>query len=136
MSSRHAAIELDFGDGTYTFRLAIDGIEEIEEKRDTSLYTIAARLSPELRSPRLKDISETLRIGLIGGGMKPVDALALVRRYVDERPVDENRDVAYAVVMAGLARVHPGEFKEMDEGEAPAAGPSGSTSPPSTPEPH
>ncbi len=133
--SRHGAVELDWADGTHTFRLALREIEELEEKRDASLFTLAARLSPQVRSPRLLDITETLRLGLIGGGAKPVDALALVRRYVEERPLDDSRDVAYAVAMAGLARVHPGDLG-TDEGEAPAAEQKGSTSPLSTPEPH
>ncbi len=132
---RHGAVELDWADGTYTFRLSMELLEELEEKRDLSTFTIAARLSPEVRAPRLKDISEVLRIGLIGGGTKPTDALALVRRYVDERPLDESRDVAYSVALAAIARVHPGDLGGDDEGEAVAAEQNGSTSPPSTPEP-
>lgn len=133
--SRHGAVELDWADGTYTFRLGLKEIEELEEKRDLSVFTLAGRLSPNVRAARLSDISETLRLGLIGGGMKPVDALAKVRRYVDERPLDESRDTAYGVVLAGLARVHPGDLGVEDEGEAPAAEQNGSTSPLYTPEP-
>lgn len=129
--SRHAAIELDWADGSYTFRLGLNEIEELERKRDLSLFEIAKRLSAEVRQARSTDISETLRLGLIGGGLKPVEALAKVRKYVDERPLDENRDTAYAVVLAGLMRVHSNEV-EKPSGEAPAAGPSASTSPPST----
>jgi hypothetical protein len=134
--SRHAAIELDYGDGTHTFRLGLDEIEELEEKLDLSIFALERRLSPLVRDPRLRDIRETLRCGLIGGGMKPVDALVLVRRYVDVRPLDESRDVAYAVILAALARVHPGELGEGDSpGEEQAAEPNGSTSPPSSPAP-
>lgn len=133
--SRHGAAELDWADGTYTFRLGLAQLEELEEKRDLSIFTLAARLSPNVRAARVADISETLRIGLIGGGMTPVDALALVRRYVDERPLDESRDVAYSVTLAAIARVHPGDLGD-ESGEAPAVEPSGSTSPQSTPEPH
>lgn len=129
--NRHAAIELDWADGTYTFRLGLDEIEELERKRDLSIFEIAKRLSPEVRQARSTDVSETLRLGLIGGGTKPVDALAKVRKYVDERPLDENRDTAYAIVLAGLMRVHSNEM-EKPSGEAPAAKPSASTSPPST----
>ncbi len=133
--SRHGAVELDWADGSYTFRLGLAEIEELEEKRDISIFTLAARLSPQIRAPRLADMREVLRLGLIGGGSKPVDALALVRRYLEERPLDESRDVAYAVTMAGVARVHPKDLGDDEPGEAPAAEPSGSTSPPSTPEP-
>jgi len=129
--SRHAAIELDWADGTYTFRLGLDQIEELERRRDLSIFEVAKRLSPEVRQARSTDISETLRLGLIGGGMTPVDALVKVRIYVDERPLDENRDTAYAIVLAGLMRVHSSEV-EKPSGEAQAAGSSASTSPPST----
>ena len=125
--SRHAAVELDWADGTFTFRLGLDQIEELEEKRDLSLFTLARRLSPAERDPRLADIRETLRLGLIGGGQKPVDAMVKVRKYVDERPIDEIRDIAYAIVLAGLARVNSAEADPP--GEADAAKTSESTSP-------
>lgn len=125
---RHGAIEIDWADGTYTFRLGLAQIEEIEEKRDVSLFSLHRRLSPQIRDARLADIREVLRIGLIGGGAKPADALALVRRYVDERPLDESRDIAYAVVLAGLSRVHT---EDQPKGESEAAKTEGSTSPPS-----
>lgn len=118
--SRHGAIELDFGDGTHTFRLSLGGIEELEAKADMGLFHIATRLSPSVRLCHLKEISEVLRIGLIGGGMAPVEALAQVRRYVDERPIDENRDIAYAVCLAGLTRLHTKEV-ESPSGEPKAA---------------
>jgi hypothetical protein len=127
--SRHGAIEQDFGDGTYTFRLGLDEIEELERKRDLSIFQIVMRLSPEQREARLSDLSEVLRLGLIGGGMKPVEAMALVRRYVDQRPLDESRDIAYAVGLAALMRLHSTEIEEPPAGEAEAAGPNASTSP-------
>lgn len=132
--SRHAAIEQDFGDGTHTFRLGLDEIEELERKRDLGIFQIVARLSPQTRAARLGDISEVLRLGLIGGGMKPVDALALVRNYVDRRPLDENRDIAYAVGLAGLMRLHSSEV-ETPPGEEVAPETSESTSAPSGPSP-
>lgn len=125
--SRHAAVETDWADGTFTFRLGLDQIEELEEKRDLSLFTLARRLSPTERDARFADIREVLRLGLIGGGMKPVEALVKVRKYIDERPIDENRDIAYAVVLAGLARVNAAEAEPS--GEADAAKTSESTSP-------
>lgn len=129
--SRHAAIETQFGDGTYSFRLGLDEIEELERKRDLSIFTIMHRLRPEIREPRLADITEVIRLGLIGGGMAPVDALALTRRYVDRRPIDENRDVALAIVIAALSRLHT-DTQENASGEARAPETSqGSTSAPS-----
>lgn len=137
--SRHGAIEQDFGDGTYTFRLGLSEIEELEAKcseaagRDVSIFELQTLLHPEIKRARSKYIIETLRLGLIGGGKTPVDALGLVRKYCEVRPIDESRDVAYAVALAALARVHPGELGDVS-GEA-AAAENGSTSPPSTQEP-
>lgn len=131
--SRHGAAEIDWADGTYTFRLGLDQIEELEEKRDLSLFALARRLSPSDRDARLADIREVLRLGLIGGDMKPVDALVKVRKYVDERPIDESRDIAYAVVLAGLARVNTAEAPPS--GESDAAETIASTSPQSGAQP-
>ena len=119
---RHAAVELDFADGTYTFRLSVSGIEELEGKVRRGIFQIADDLDPAVRSARIKTISETIRIGLIGGGMPPADALALTRRYVDERPLPENLLLAYSVVLAGISRVNGTEIpKESASGEADAA---------------
>lgn len=131
--SRHGAIETDFGDGTYTFRLGLDQIEELERKRDLGIFQIVTRLAPETRQAKLSDIMEVIRLGLIGGGMPPVDALVKVRTYVDQRPLDENRDIAYMICLAGLMRVHSSEL-EQPSGEPEAAETTGSTSPPSTPQ--
>lgn len=124
--SRHAAIEQEFGDGTYTFRLGLGEIEELERKRDAGIFEITTRLRN--RTCRLADVLEVLRVGLIGGGMKPVDALALTRRYVDERPLDESRDAAYAVGLAAMMRLHGDQIS----GEGVAAEANVSTSPLST----
>jgi hypothetical protein len=126
--SRHGAVELDFGDGTFTFRLGLEEIEELEEKRDASLFALARRLDPAMRDARLADIKEVIRLGLVGGGTAPTAALRLIRRYIDERPIDESRDVAFGVVLAGLARVHSAELERPPLGEAPAPEPNGSTS--------
>lgn len=119
--NRHGAIELDWAEGTYTFRLGLEEIEELEAKRDAGLFALCARLDPRIRTARLSDITETIRCGLIGGGLKPVEALKLVRRYADERPIDENRDIAYAIVAAGLARVHADAIRaDADPSNDPA----------------
>ena len=64
--SRHGAVELDWADGTHTFRLGLEHLEELEEKTDTSIFLLARLLSPEVRAARTVQIRETLRLGLIG----------------------------------------------------------------------
>jgi Phage tail tube protein, GTA-gp10 len=51
---------------------------------------------------RVDDVRETIRLGLIGGGMTPTDAYVAVTRYVDERPLTENIGVAAAVLIHAL----------------------------------
>jgi hypothetical protein len=54
-----------------------------------------------------------LRLGLIGGGMPAIDAIKLVKRYVDDRPAwAENAKIAQAVLAVaifGPADEMPGE---------------------------
>lgn len=135
--SRHAALEAPFADKIYTFRLGLDEIEELERRRDLGIFRIAERLAPDRREATLGEILDVIRLGLMGGGLAPVDALALTRAYVDRRPLDENRDLAYTVALAALMRLHGSEL-EAPPGD-PLAGeqiaaktsPEGSISPPS-----
>jgi hypothetical protein len=105
--SRSANIALEWADGEYPFRLAIKQIEELQEKTDCGPYTLLQRISDG--SWRLADMRETLRLGLIGGGMDPLKALGLVKRYVDDRPLLENIPHARAVLMAALMGAPDGE---------------------------
>lgn len=115
-SNRHAAVELDWADGTFTFRLGLSELEELERKLDKSVFALASELGSRLS--RSYEIKEVIRIGLIGGGMPPVDALAKVRIYLDERPLDDNRDAAYAVVLAALMRLKPEEIEPSKKAKA------------------
>lgn len=101
--SRSAEVSLAWADGEHRFRLAIGQLRELQEKCDAGPAWILYRL--QSRQWRVDDIRETLRLGLIGGGMSPMDALGLVARYVDERPLQENVAPAMAVLMAALVGV-------------------------------
>lgn len=96
-----ALIRAMFGDDEYPFRVGFPEAQEWEEKRDKSLmYTFTTSL--QLRAMRLDDAREIIRIGLIGGGMTPVNALVLVKRYVEQRPIEENVELALSVMEAAL----------------------------------
>lgn len=116
--NRNAAVDLEFGDGTHRFRLAMGELEELQEKTDIGPFALLNRLiSGEWR---VGDVSETLRIGLVGGGMKPPAALALVRRYVHEVPDWlGNASLARLVIMAALAGAP--EEQPLKKGRAPRA---------------
>lgn len=98
--SRSADITLFFGDGEHKFRLAIAELRELQEKTDAGPPLVLSRLFQG--QWRVEDVRETLRLGLIGGGMKPADAHALVVRYCDERPAwgDNARIAAIALAAA------------------------------------
>jgi hypothetical protein len=129
--SRSASIPLVFGDGEHTFRLGIGQLAELDEKCDAGPMEQLARM--QAGTWRIKDLRETIRLGLIGGGLPAADAFRLVQRYVDERPLAESVPIAMAVLYACVVG-DPGD--EPGEGEAgtetatdPAAS---STSPDST----
>jgi hypothetical protein len=90
---------LDWADGTYSFRLSLAGAIELEDKCDAPIAVIHARLIGG--AYKVSDVRETIRIGLIGGGLDPAKALNLVRTYVDERPLSESWVIA-RLVMGGL----------------------------------
>ena len=98
---RDAKIDQPFADGTYSFRLAYGQISELQEKCDCGPMRLLSRL--QSGDWKIEDIFETVRLGLIGGGTEPKQALKLAERYVKERPPLENQPLALAIVFAGLA---------------------------------
>lgn len=98
--SRDASITLDWADGTYLFRLAWGELEKLQEACDAGPYVIFNRLIDG--SWRVADVSNVIRLGLIGGGMTPVEALNKVRSYVEARPPMESLVIAQAVLSAGI----------------------------------
>jgi hypothetical protein len=98
--SRDASIALDWADGTHQFRLAWAEIAELQEKCNAGPYEILQRLTTGRW--RIEEISNVIRLGLIGGGMEPIPALKLVRAYVEARPPFENLMHAQAIMSAGL----------------------------------
>lgn len=97
--SRDATILLEWGDGTYRFRLGWGELAEVQQSSDAGPFVVMQRLNNG--ECLLKDISEVIRWGLIGGGITPVEASRLVDTFVLKRPPAESRLTAYAILMAG-----------------------------------
>ena len=97
---RDASITLPWADGDYHFRLAWGELEALQEACDAGCYVILNRLHDG--TWRLKDISATIRLGLIGGGLTPAEALRLTRTYVEARPPLENLIFAQGILGAGV----------------------------------
>lgn len=94
--NHQAEIDTDFGDGAYKFRLTVKQIIELEEKCGAPFAVIHARLWGGAYSAN--DVIETIRLGLIGGGLDPTQARKLVERY--GVPFKYSYPVARAVIGA------------------------------------
>lgn len=98
--SRDGSITLTWADGDYVFRLGWSELAKLQEACDAGPYVILNRLVDG--AWRVADISATIRLGLVGGGMPPTDALKKVREYVEDRPPIESLMVAQAVLSAAI----------------------------------
>ena len=128
MSDGSGSLSLDWADGHHIFRLAIAQLRELQDKTGVGPAALFDRLAS--RQWRVDDLRETIRLGLIGGGMDPLDALALVRRYVDERPLLESVEPAWRILAAAL--VGPSDDQPGKEGAPTAAAETESSSAAST----
>ncbi|MBB3944703.1 hypothetical protein GGQ73_000628 [Rhizobium skierniewicense] len=97
---RDGRIEFDWADGTYSFRLAWGQLAELQEKCDAGPYVVLQRLHSG--SWRIEDITNIIRLGLIGAGLQPAAALKLVRAYVEDHPPMENLIPAQVILSASL----------------------------------
>lgn len=91
MASLKAEVILEWADHEYLFALKAAQIEELESKCDESIGRICARAFSRVDF-KYRHISETIRLGLIGGGMPAVTAAQMVRIYVDGVPLDATKD--------------------------------------------
>lgn len=127
--SRHGDVTIKWADGDHTFRLAIGQLRELQEKCNAGPLELYRRMFSG--AWRLDDVRETIRLGLIGAGMAPPDALKLVERYVDERPLLESMMVAKSVLGVILLPIEDEPL--LGEVEAASQSPTnGSSSRPST----
>ena len=109
--SRTGSIDIDFAGETFPFRLAWKQLVELQEKCDAGPFFIYERLRNG--HWRVQDLRETVRLGLIGAGMEPGEALKLVRAYVEDRPLAETVLTASAILGAAILGVEderPGEI--------------------------
>jgi hypothetical protein len=120
----------DWADGTYRFALRLRELEELQEKLDCGPMALFKRVKAD--EWRVGDLRETIRLGLIGGGQKPEQALTLVRRYVDGRPLSEATLPAMAILAAaiwGVADDQPGKSGADGQAETGPAETENSASP-------
>lgn len=85
----------------------------LQEETDTGPYLLANRLHGG--GWFVDDISRVIRLGLIGGGMPPAQALQLVRNYVEAFPPLSNLGLAQIIIGAGIAGVAEEEVGKKAE---------------------
>jgi Phage tail tube protein, GTA-gp10 len=128
----HAEIVREWADGTYNFRIGIGEIGEIEKLCDAGILRIAERvIAPDCK---IQDYLVPIRVGLVGGGMDPVEARRLVERYA--LPYVSNIGVAYDLLRVAAFGPEdeplPKSTAETETGETSASPMESSDSPPST----
>ena len=132
--SRSGQIAAPFGDGIHIFRLDIGQLEELDELTDAGPEFLMNRV---IRGDwKLKDIRETIRLGLIGGGMDAMRALAMRDRYAAPGNLLPHKSLVVSILGAALlgapeedkGKPAPGE----DQGESDRSPEESSGSPTST----
>jgi hypothetical protein len=111
--SGHGWITMDWADDTYSFRLGHGQVFELEEKLDVGIAEIYTRLASD--KWRLRDVTETVRLALIGGGMDPAAAVKKVRQYVYDRPYGENVEMAKLLIMACMKSPGHVDLTKVDD---------------------
>lgn len=119
--SRSARYRAPFGDAIYDFVLDIGGLEELQEKTDAGPEELYHRVSNG--NWRVADLRETIRIGLIRGGLDPMRSLSLVSRYAAEGYLASLKPIVLGILAASLVGA-PDEDSASGEPEAGAKDPS------------
>jgi hypothetical protein len=113
--------------GEHEFKLTIGDLRALQEKTGRGPEEILARLAA--RTWHVDEAIETVRLGLIGGGMARDEAKRLVSLVVDRDPLVEFRLTAFEVLSRLL---YPQEADEPEKQKAPETRPADGTSAPST----
>lgn len=99
-----------------TFRLRVGEVLDLEQGCNAGIGAIYARIIGG--SFHVNDLWHTIRLGLIGGGMEPLRAKALLADHFDRRPYVENAALAADLLIAIMTGVEPAETP-TDAADAP-----------------
>jgi len=88
-----------FGDGEHTFKLTPELIRELETKCGP-VGALSNRVFS--RNFAQADLSETIRLALIGGGTAPKRAHEMIVAYVDGWPLAESYELAAKILERAL----------------------------------
>lgn len=110
--------------GEHSFRLHLGEIRALQEACGSSPFEISDRLFA--RKPKVNDVIETIRLGLIGGGMDGKEAARLVKSVEDLEGIGALIPAASLIMFNSLFR----EAVRDDRSGETKAGPE-----PTTPDP-
>jgi hypothetical protein len=85
-----------FGDAEYDFRITPRLVIELEHKTGAGIGALCSRVFA--RQFAQSDIHETIRLALIGAGLAPERAAALIANYAVDRPLSEIYPLAVAIL--------------------------------------
>lgn len=108
-------IERDLGDGVQRrFLLTADELRMIKRECGRGFYTLYSNFSLDAEPD---EVAHVLRLGLIGGGLDPLEAVLLVNYYArPPRPLKEPYLLAFEVLSACWAGVELNDTKEQESG--------------------
>lgn len=85
---------------------AFDSLKDVIALENTCDCGIAALMRRfENDTWRTTDLRETIRVGLMGGGASPEDAMKKVKSFVDDRPLAPSVLLAHAIVASVILGV-------------------------------
>jgi hypothetical protein len=85
-----------FGDGERDFRITPELIVELERKTGAGIGALCRRLFA--CDFKQADVTETIRLALVGGGTSPKEADALIAAYAVNRPFAEVYPLAVSIL--------------------------------------
>lgn len=112
----HGVVTMVWAGDIHTFRLDYGAILQLQEKTDKGPQEILFRI--QTGSWRAQEISETIRCGLIGGGMEPNSAFRTVQIHVKERPLLQSLPIAEIILKASLMSPDPIDLTQKVDDES------------------
>jgi hypothetical protein len=98
MASEATTFRTFFGDQERALKLTPNLIMELERTTGVGISTLSKRVFAA--NFHYRDLTETVRLALIGGGENPERAAELVQTYITDRPLSEAMPHAVGVLSA------------------------------------
>lgn len=111
-------VTLSWAGGEHKFALPLGRLRQLQDTCNAGPEEIFGRL--RVGNWRVDDVIETLRVGLIGGGMQDREAAALVKRISEQGDLVGLKMTAIAVLMSALFSPEGDELGETEGAGSPA----------------